>query len=125
MKTIILKAFNSMLASVLFLLGFCQVCIAQYGIPQALFKFKGIVKSENDIKEIKGIQVVVNKYDTSYTNEKGEFNYEGYFDEDAFNIEINIKFEDIDSEINGEFISLEKEFILPKENEVIYLKRKK
>jgi len=125
MKTIILKAFNYLLASVLFLLGFCQVCIAQYGVPLTLFKLRGTVKSEKDNKEIKGIQVIVNKKDTLYSNEYGKFQFQKRTRTFQDTMSINIKFNDTDGKENEEFESIEKTFILTNETEeVIYLKKK-
>jgi putative lipoprotein (rSAM/lipoprotein system) len=96
-------------------LGFSTACeqkadeygspiVTEYGTPHATFIVKGQIQSQENLKAIPNIQVIMG-YDTSYSDENG--NYEaknGDFPKDQTFL---LKFNDIDGVSNGEFNSLD------------------
>jgi putative lipoprotein (rSAM/lipoprotein system) len=70
-----LKVYNQLIAYLLGLMGFAAACIpepVEYGIPQATFKLKGTVQSNETSLYIPNIKVIMG-YDTTYTDAGGNF----------------------------------------------------
>jgi len=102
-----LKSFNSILLSLLALLGFTAACkddpsiIDEYGSPYAKFKVNGKIEATNTDTPIENIRVVMSG-DTVYSDDKGEYEVA---DNNGFPIDqiYEIQFQDIDGISNGEF----------------------
>lgn len=70
-----LTAYNRLIAYLLGLMGFAAACIpepVEYGMPQATFKLKGTVQSNETELFIPGIKVIMG-YDTTFTDSQGYF----------------------------------------------------
>lgn len=137
MKQKLLKLLNHQIVFLLSLLGFSlasQQCAAQYAAPTALYKLRGIVTSEN-MAPLKNIRVVIrtdttkdNYYskhgDTLYTDSNGVFicTFDLWREQKLF-----VNFKDIDGEKDGEYLSLDKVFVLKPEDSLqsVQLKEKK
>jgi putative lipoprotein (rSAM/lipoprotein system) len=107
MKIKILKTYNVLIAGLLAILGFTTACDSkdEYGTPSAKFIVNGIVKSSGSDQPIENIRVTM-KGDTSYTDANGKYQVvdKWGFPSDQTN---NIKFQDIDGAVNGEFYDLD------------------
>jgi len=111
MKRKILKRYNRIISVLLSLLGIggaftfsgCEgggnTPGAEYGTPHATFKIYGKVTSE-DSAEIPNIKVVM-PFDSTYTDEKGNYNLEVV----AFPMDqdFSVRFKDIDGSTNGSY----------------------
>lgn len=84
------------------LLGFsvvsCNHALEKYGCPYATYDIKGQVTDENN-QPLKDIQVVVQQYDTVYTDVEGLFKAQG--DLWVFKDSMTVAATDIDGEANG------------------------
>ena len=122
MKTSIFKRFNGLISFFISILGFGAACslssceygtpAAEYGTPYATFKVNGNVQSEITSNSVPNIRVVMG-YDTTYTDESGNYQLSNTeFPEDQTFL---IEFKDIDGETNGEYQPLDTivEFIDP------------
>ncbi len=103
----ILKKYNGLISIILALLGYSTACepgTEEYGVPHASFIVKGNVKSETSDKTISNIRIVMN-YDTSYTNDEGNYHIQNtdFPDSQSYHIEFN----DIDGETNGAYQPLD------------------
>ena len=101
LKTNLLKISNSVLSSLLFILGFSTSCIffgAEYGTPNADFVIKGTVTSEDTNQPVPQIKVKI-EYDSVYTNQNGK--YEIIHNAFPESQDILIQFIDTDGEANG------------------------
>ena len=107
---IISKTYGKTLAILLSWLGFSAIpsSCADYGVPPATYKAKGVVVSQTANTPIEGIRAVFKAeqnatwgIDTVYTNSKGVFNLkssEGYY-------KMYVELTDVDGEKNGLFNS--------------------
>lgn len=114
LKILLLKKCNALISILLSILGFGAVCglnsceygnpVVEYGAPYATFIVKGNVKSEKTSADLPNIKIVMG-YDSTYTNENGDYQLENleYPDDQTF----LLKFKDIDGTINGEYQSLD------------------
>jgi putative lipoprotein (rSAM/lipoprotein system) len=103
MKIRILKMYNVLLAGLLSILGFASSCDPrdEYGTPSAKFIVNGKVSSTETGQAIENIQVVM-KFDTSYTNTKGEYqvvDMQGFPNDQEYTIVFN----DVDGTERGSF----------------------
>ena len=108
MKISILKKYNRILSILMSLLGFgsslsfigCEnVSPAEYGTPHATYKVNGRVTNQSNTG-IENIQITM-YYDTSFTNENGEYNIEV---SDFPTIDtLHLKFTDVDGSANGSY----------------------
>lgn len=106
-KTKFYKTSNAIIFGLLALLGFATSCekgpntIAEYGTPSAKFIVKGKVDSKETNTPIKNVRVIMNS-DTSFSDSEGRYqvieNY-GFPTNQTF----QIKFQDIDGLINGDY----------------------
>ena len=122
MKRALLKKYNTLISILLSILGFGAACslssceygiiAVEYGTPNATFKVKGSVKSEETSNNLPYIRVVMGE-DTAFTDESGNYHVENidFPDDQTFLVE----FKDIDGETNGEYEPLDTivEFIDP------------
>lgn len=104
------KKYNGLISLCLVLLGFSTACeqgadeygtpSVEYGVPHATFIVKGNVKSENSSSMIPNIRVVMG-YDTTFTNESGNYQVENtsFPDDQLFLVE----FKDVDGSANGNY----------------------
>lgn len=72
-----IKTKNAIIFGIIAFLGFSmfpEKVAAQYGVPVAKFTFSGTVKSEKGKELLSNIKVS-NRFDSTYTNEKGEFSF--------------------------------------------------
>lgn len=121
-ETSLFKKYNALISFLLSILGFGAACslssceygtpAVEYGTPYATFKVKGGVKSEVTSNSIPNIRVVMG-YDTTYTDESGNYQVENtdFPDDQTFLVE----FKDIDGVTNGKYQPLDTivEFIDP------------
>ena len=109
------KTYNVIIAALLSLLGFssCEKnMVAEYGTPSATFIVQGTVESSDSNEPIENIRVIM-QGDTAFTDGNGNYQViAGGFPGD---ITYYIQFQDIDSELNGDYKDLESsvEFIDP------------
>jgi len=88
---------------------------AEYGMPRATFKTKGIVVSQTDKTPIEGIRAEFGityeddeyfyEIDTTYTNDKGAFNLKGV--KNAYEKKLYVRLTDVGGDENGVFIDKE------------------
>lgn len=110
-----LKRANGLISILLTILGFgasCDIGSAEYGVPSATFRVKGIVQSEVSSEAIPNIRVAMD-YDTVYTDESGNFEIEST--RFPNNQTLLVEFKDIDGIVNDEYQPLDTsvEFIDP------------
>jgi len=112
------KIYRMIISALLALLGFSCVnengpFYAEYGVPSATYKAKGIVVSESDNSPIKGICVELKRYarydeygpiGTAYTNSDGSFFLEG---SEFPRQKLYVEFIDVDGKLNGSFVKME------------------
>jgi len=105
------KIYKILISALMALLGFsCRNPggdVAEYGVPSATYKAKGVVVSESDNSPIKGIRAELKGNDvigTVYTDNEGSFSLEGSeFPRQKLYVELN----DVDGELNGSFVKME------------------
>jgi len=122
MKRKLLEKHNRLISFLLAIIGIggattfggCEYGIgaAMYGTPTATFKVKGKVTS-NEGTKIQGIRVIM-RNDTTHTNPDGIFQVQT--DDFPGDNDFNIKFDDTDGALNGDFQSLDTivSFVNPK-----------
>ncbi len=121
MQNKFLKCYNALIVGLLAILGFTVSCDndsgsdskVEYGTPSAKFIINGKVRSSETNSVIKNIRVTI-PGDTVYTDDEGNYQItEDAFPEDQT---YSIKFQDIDSVLNGKFQDIDTtiEFIDPK-----------
>jgi len=105
------KIYRILISALLSLLGFssvnCGPFKAEYGVPSATYKAKGVVVSESDNSPIKGIRAELKRgeaIDTAYTNSEGFFSLEG---SEFPRQKLYVELVDIDGELNGSFVKME------------------
>lgn len=112
MKIKLLEKHNKFIAFILSLIGIGGACSfggcaygtpVEYGTPTATFKVTGKVNTEEDEK-IKGIRVIMYN-DTAYTDTDGKFKVQTV--NFPAEVDLDIKFDDTDGELNGAFQSLD------------------
>jgi len=114
MKQALLKKYNTLISLLLTVLGFGTACSiggceyglppVAYGTPQATFKVNGNVRSEATSDNLPYIRVVMG-YDTSYTDESGNYQVQNIeFPRDQTFL---IEYKDMDGEVNGEYQPLD------------------
>ena len=122
MKIKMVTLYSKILSVLLAVLGFsaCQQAdeygppyvVAEYGCPYAQVKVSGKVVDKDSKKPISGIGVILDDEDNYYRNDTVFTDDSGVFN---FNIgtigaepkTLNIVFQDMDGELNGEYISKE------------------
>jgi len=107
------KIYRILISALLTLLGFSCVNAgndpgyAEYGVPSATYKAKGVVVSESNNSPIKGIRAELKRdwaMDTAYTDSEGFFSLKG----DEFpNQKLYVELIDVDGEANGSFVKME------------------
>jgi putative lipoprotein (rSAM/lipoprotein system) len=102
-----LKTYNAIIAAALALMGFGYSCITrtEYGVPSAKFIVNGKVESIGSNEAVENIRVTLNS-DTALTDASGNYKVEdryGFPSDQTY----NIKFQDIDGVLNGEFNDLD------------------
>jgi putative lipoprotein (rSAM/lipoprotein system) len=105
------KIYRILISALLALLGFS--CgnhggdVAEYGVPSATYKAKGVVVSESDNSPIKGIRAELKRdwvIASAYTDSEGFFSLEGSeFPHQKLYVELT----DVDGELNGSFVKME------------------
>ncbi len=111
-KISLYKRINILISFLLTLLGFSCTknesgdddIYVEYGVPSASFVVEGTVSSTSTSSAIPNIQVIMG-YDTTYTNDSGEYMIEQY----AFPIDTTfiVSFKDIDGSNNGSYADLD------------------
>ena len=108
MKIKMATFYSKVLSFLLAILGlsFSACFSAEYGAPYAFIKVKGKVVDKESKEPIPGIGVVMNRYSTVYTDDSGVFNInrETFGGDETF----TIKFQDVDGELNGEYLDEER-----------------
>lgn len=102
-----LKSYNVLIAGLLAIIGFASSCDSkdEYGTPSAKFIVNGKVTSSETEQPIENIRVIMQN-DTSYTNPEGVYQVTdkyGFPTDQTY----NIKFQDVDGEINDDFNNLD------------------
>jgi putative lipoprotein (rSAM/lipoprotein system) len=108
------KIYRILITALLSLLGFsCGSCgvAAEYGVPSATYKAKGVVVSESDDSPIEGIRTVLRysgnwEIADAYTNSEGYFSLEGF---EVPGLKLYVELIDVDGEENGLFAGMEVE----------------
>jgi len=112
------KIYRILISALLALLGFScgnrgGDSVAEYGVPSATYKAKGVVVSESDNSPIKGIKTVLLRkkqqdddwpITSAYTNSDGSFFMEG---SEFPRQKLYVKLIDVDGEENGLFTGVE------------------
>jgi putative lipoprotein (rSAM/lipoprotein system) len=102
-----LSTFNVLIAGLLALLGFsysCEEQVRMYGTPSAQFIVNGNIQSSETSEPIKNIRIIMDR-DTAFTDQAG--NYQVVEWSFPISDSFNLKAEDIDSTLNGEFEKLD------------------
>jgi putative lipoprotein (rSAM/lipoprotein system) len=99
------KIYRILLSALLALLGFTSgSCVAEYGMPNANYKAKGVVVSEEDNSPIQGIRAELKGYyteiDTAHTDGMGSFSLKVWGDPSQ---KLDVELTDVDGEENGSF----------------------
>lgn len=100
---------------IIFILGFLGLSTPlfapQYGVPSVNCKLDGEVISKKNKKPIKNIEIELKKYNVVYTDENGEWIFDGKLEESYTAEKVKIVVRDIDGKENGGYFD-EKEIQL-------------